>query len=129
LYYSKHAFRGVHAVLIVFDVTDKQSLERVRFYKSEMEKNITDQSVLDASVLVGNKVDLESERVVSTEDARKLAEELRLTYIETSAKSGSGVNAAFCTPVSIAVQGGIPKYSPAPETPIKEGKTSRCILS
>eukprot|EP01122_Echinamoeba_exundans_P007999 TRINITY_DN2573_c0_g1_i1.p1 TRINITY_DN2573_c0_g1~~TRINITY_DN2573_c0_g1_i1.p1 ORF type:complete len:308 (+),score=42.33 TRINITY_DN2573_c0_g1_i1:85-1008(+) len=131
MYYSKSAFRGAHGVVIVFDVTDKNSLERVRFYKNEMVRNITDQSLLDAAVLVGNKIDLESKRVVSTEDARKLAEELKLTYIETSAKTGSGVDAVFCTTVSIAVQGGIPKYSPpAPvQAPINLEKTSRCVIS
>lgn len=46
-------------------------------------------------ILVGNKSDWEEKRVVSTEQAQALADELGLTYIETSAKSSSNVDEAF----------------------------------
>jgi Fe2+ transport system protein B len=43
--------------------------------------------------LVGNKTDLEEE--VSVRDAKKLAKELELKYIETSAKNGLNVKEMF----------------------------------
>ncbi|MFX1296925.1 MAG: hypothetical protein ACFFD2_18965, partial [Promethearchaeota archaeon] len=46
-------------------------------------------------ILVGNKIDLEDERVVSNEEGEALAQKLSLSYIETSAKTGANINDAF----------------------------------
>ena len=43
-------------------------------------------------VLVGNKVDLTEERVVSEQDAHKLAAEYGIQYFETSAKANINLN-------------------------------------
>ena len=43
-------------------------------------------------VLVGNKCDLEDERVVSRQQGESLAQSLRCTFLETSAKSRINVN-------------------------------------
>ena len=45
--------------------------------------------------LVGNKVDKEEERKVSTAEGKKLADELGLPFIETSAKSGENIENLF----------------------------------
>ncbi|KAJ8309626.1 hypothetical protein KUTeg_012833 [Tegillarca granosa] len=46
-------------------------------------------------VLVGNKCDLEDERVVSTERGKQLADQLGLEFFETSAKENINVKAVF----------------------------------
>ena len=46
-------------------------------------------------VLVGNKSDMKEERKVSEEEARKLAEENGMGYVETSAKMGTNISEAF----------------------------------
>jgi len=46
-------------------------------------------------MLVGNKLDLETERVVSTESGRKTAEKWGAGFIETSAKIPKNVNELF----------------------------------
>jgi len=46
-------------------------------------------------ILVGNKADLVSERKVSYEDAKELADELGVNFLETSAKNASNVELAF----------------------------------
>lgn len=46
-------------------------------------------------ILVGNKVDLESEREVSGSDGRALAQEWGCPFIETSAKSKTMVDELF----------------------------------
>lgn len=46
-------------------------------------------------ILVGNKSDLEPERTVSTSEGQELASELKIEYIETSAKQRTNVDAAF----------------------------------
>ena len=44
-----------------------------------------------AKVLVGNKLDLESERVVSKSEAQKIASEHGMEYFETSAKDNINI--------------------------------------
>ncbi|XP_010004650.1 PREDICTED: ras-related protein Rap-2a-like [Chaetura pelagica] len=46
-------------------------------------------------ILVGNKVDLESEREVSSSEGRALAEEWGCPFMETSAKSKTMVDELF----------------------------------
>ena len=48
-------------------------------------------------LLVGNKCDLKSFRQVSEDEAKKLATDLELTYIETSAKDAHNIEHAFAT--------------------------------
>ena len=45
--------------------------------------------------LVGNKTDLEEQRVIQKEEANKFAEEHNLPYIETSAKEGFNIEELF----------------------------------
>ncbi len=44
---------------------------------------------------MGNKADLDTRRVISREEGAAYASENGMMYIETSAKSASGVNEAF----------------------------------
>lgn len=46
-------------------------------------------------LLIGNKTDLTDRRVVSTEEAKELADSLGIPYIETSAKTATGVEESF----------------------------------
>ena len=46
-------------------------------------------------MLVGNKCDMEDERVVSTERGKQLADQLRLEFFESSAKENINVKTVF----------------------------------
>lgn len=48
-------------------------------------------------LLVGNKSDLTSKKVVSYETAKDFADSVGMDFIETSAKSGANVDKAFIT--------------------------------
>ena len=45
--------------------------------------------------LVGNKCDIEGERMVSREEGQKCARKYQMMFIEASAKTKEGVNVAF----------------------------------
>ncbi len=45
--------------------------------------------------LIGNKCDLDSQRDVTYDEAKQFADENGLTFLETSAKTGEGVEEAF----------------------------------
>ena len=45
--------------------------------------------------MVGNKCDLEEERVVSKEEGQKLADSLGISFLETSAKEKVNIDEVF----------------------------------
>ena len=86
-------YRGAEVVLLVFDLSDKQSFEAgERWLQDVRASRLKDMRAPTCTlVLVGNKADLESERQVSTADAEAFAAEQGMMYIETSAKTAHNV--------------------------------------
>ena len=87
-------YRGAHGILLIFDVTDKDSFKNLSNWLIEIEKNAS-KNVL--KVLIGNKSDLEDKRVVTYNQGKEFADTYGLKYIETSAKKNLNVNEAFET--------------------------------
>ncbi len=86
--YLANAVTGI----LVYDVTNRTSFENIdKNWYIEIKKS----SPNIVLILVGNKIDLTEDRVVSREEAESLSEKLQLTYIETSAKTGENINDAF----------------------------------
>lgn len=86
--------RGGRGFLLVFSVTERKSFEEAhKLYRQVL--RVKDKSEYPV-LLVANKIDLLNKRVVSEEEGRQLAAELKLPYIETSAKDPPiNVDAAF----------------------------------
>lgn len=74
--------------MIAFDVTNQESFENVKGWLNSIYKH---SDPLIAKVLIGNKVDLEQERVVSKNEAKKLASEHGMEYFETSARDNLNI--------------------------------------
>jgi len=89
---TRSYYRGADAVLLVYDVTDEQSFGNVRLWLQDL-RNSTSRPVV--TVLVGNKADLESRRVVSGEQGEVLAKELELPFFEASAKTSLNIESIF----------------------------------
>ena len=87
-------YRGAHGILLIFDVTDKDSFKNLSNWLIEIEKNAS-KNVL--KVLIGNKCDLEEKRVISINQGKEFADTYGLKYIETSAKKNLNVTEAFET--------------------------------
>ncbi len=95
-------FLGASAVMLVFDVTNRDTFFNIPNWLQELFSATNNAKV--PIILVGNKVDLEDHRVVRKEDAEKYLQLLRsspffsdipMAYIETSAKDGTNVEDAF----------------------------------
>ena len=86
--------RNVNGIIIVFDLTDKKTLESLRFWINEVKKSNTDDVVI---AFAGNKSDLEEDIEIEEEEIRETIEELGSfgNYYQTSAKSGRGVKQMF----------------------------------
>lgn len=82
---------NAEAGILVYDVTRKETFTNIEKWFKET----TDASKDISLILVGNKVDLVENRVITTEQGEELATKLKLSYVETSAKTGENINDAF----------------------------------
>ena len=87
-------YRGAHGILLIYDVTDKDSFKNLSNWLIEIEKNAS-KNVL--KVLIGNKSDLEDKRAVTYNQGKEFADTYGLKFIETSAKKNLNVTEAFET--------------------------------
>lgn len=85
-------YRESHGALLVYDITDAESLVKVREWIKELKKMVGEHIVL---CIAGNKVDLERERQVSDEEAKAYAKSVGAVHYLTSAKSGFNVEDVF----------------------------------
>ncbi|XP_018321112.1 ras-related protein Rab-37-like isoform X2 [Agrilus planipennis] len=88
-----HAYyRDAHALLLLYDVTNKTSFDNIRAWLTEIREYAKDDVVI---MLIGNKCDCNSERLIRREDGDRLAREYNVAFMETSAKMGLNVDLAF----------------------------------
>lgn len=85
-------YRGADGIIMTYDVTAKESFEHVQDWLSEVNKYANENTV---RLLVGNKCDKEKDRQVEKERAIKYAEEQKMPFVETSAKTAQNVEQAF----------------------------------
>eukprot|EP00922_Rhytidocystis_sp_ex-Travisia-forbesii_P038040 GHVS01056656.1.p1 GENE.GHVS01056656.1~~GHVS01056656.1.p1 ORF type:complete len:203 (+),score=12.36 GHVS01056656.1:178-786(+) len=85
-------YRGAHGIIIVYDVTDKESFNNVKTWMQEIDRYAVDNV---NKLLVGNKCDLGSKKVVSYNQGKELADSFHMPFIETSAKNAHNVEQAF----------------------------------
>uniref|UniRef100_A0A6B2LJD4 Uncharacterized protein n=1 Tax=Arcella intermedia TaxID=1963864 RepID=A0A6B2LJD4_9EUKA len=85
-------YQGAHGIFVVYDVTNQESFQNVKKWLQEINyyasKNV-------CKVLVGNKCD-RVDRKVTTQEAKELAGQLNMSFLETSAKNDNNVEEAFC---------------------------------
>ena len=89
----KNYYNGSNGILLVFDITDKNSFDNLNFWLDELEKNCNLNNLY--IFLVGNKTDLKKERKVSYDEAKNFADMKRIPYIEISAKTGDNIDKLF----------------------------------
>ncbi|CAF1256129.1 unnamed protein product [Rotaria sordida] len=85
-------YRGAHGIIIVYDVTNAKSFENIKMWLQIIDRN-ANQNV--KKLLVGNKSDLTSNRIVDHTKAKKFADSLSISYVETSAKNSTNVEQIF----------------------------------
>uniref|UniRef100_A0A182QIU6 Ras-related protein Rab-35 n=1 Tax=Anopheles farauti TaxID=69004 RepID=A0A182QIU6_9DIPT len=84
-------YRGTHGVIVVYDVTNGESFGNVKRWLQEIESNCD----IVNKVLVGNKNDDPTRKVVTTEDAERFANQMEIKLFETSAKDNLNVEDMF----------------------------------
>ncbi len=85
-------FKGSDGILVVYSITDRNSFDCVNKWMTQIKSS----SPSDVKViLVANKSDCISERVVSTDEGIQMAQQYGLPFFECSAKSGDNVPQIF----------------------------------
>jgi len=87
-------YRGAHGIIVVYDVTDQVSFNNVKQWLQEIERYASDSVT---KLLVGNKCDLTTKKVVDKDAAKEFADSKGIPFLETSAKNSTNVESAFLT--------------------------------
>jgi small GTP-binding protein len=91
-------FRGAMAVYVLYDVTDRNSFDRIDSWMKQIEMH---GNVGVTIVLIGNKCDCVEHRCVSFEEGYNLAKIFGIPFFETSAKSDINCSYVFQVTTSL----------------------------
>jgi len=86
-------YRGAHGIIVVYDISDQTTFNNVKLWMQEIQRYA---SAGVCKMLVGNKVDMaEANRAVEFNTAKEYADNLSISFAETSAKTGHEVEKVF----------------------------------
>ncbi|CAO3638249.1 unnamed protein product [Cunninghamella echinulata] len=86
-------YRGAQGVILVYDVSSRETFDALSTWWNEVNTYCSSPDVI--KMIVGNKVDKESSRVVTYQEGAELARKLQTLFVECSAKTNFGVEEAF----------------------------------
>ncbi|KAH9051722.1 ras-domain-containing protein [Lactarius vividus] len=85
-------YRGAQGVILVYDVSNRESFEALPRWLEELENYVPPEVV---KIVVGNKLDKEYSRQVPTTEGASFAQRTGCLFVEASAKTAVGVTEAF----------------------------------
>ena len=85
-------YKASAVAMVVYDITKEESFSHIQSWMKDC-KELAPSTVLIA--LIGNKSDLEDQRVITKERGENLARENKMMFFETSALNGNGIENAF----------------------------------
>ena len=89
---TRQYYRDAAGIILIFDVTNEKSFSDIATWIDEI--NLVARKSVNI-ILVGNKADLEKNRVISYETANRFAMNHQIEYFESSAKTGHHVSDVF----------------------------------
>ncbi|XP_036384624.1 ras-related protein R-Ras2-like [Megalops cyprinoides] len=114
--------RSGEGFLLVFALNDRGSYNEIHKFHTQILR-VKDRDDFPM-VLVGNKADLDPQRLVSREEAETFARENRIKYMESSAKNRYNVDEAF-----FEVVRAIRNFQETESPPSPSNHTSKCKKS
>ena len=83
-----NVIKNSDGIILIFSITNQDSFDAI----AEWMKNIRDAKPKEFPVvLLGNKIDLEDQRVISKQEGEELAQKYELSFYETSNKTGENI--------------------------------------
>jgi len=86
-------FRSGEGFLCVFSITEDESFQATQEFREQILRVKSDETI--PFILVGNKSDLTDRRAVPIGNARAQADDWKVPYVETSAKTRENVDKVF----------------------------------
>lgn len=88
---NKVYYQGAEGALIVYDITDVESWNKVSMWVKELQRYLPAETPI---IITGNKCDIQS-RQIPLEEAERYAMSVGSQHFSSSAKTGTGVNDLF----------------------------------
>ena len=88
---AKNIYRNTNGVLYVYDITKRESFANIKGWIKDLQNVDVDIK----GIILGNKSDLEENRVIQKEELDDISKKYKMPYLETSAKDNINVNEAF----------------------------------
>lgn len=85
-------YRAAVGALLVYDVSKRSSFDNLKLWVREIQENTSPTTVI---MLIGNKIDLDANRVISYEEGKDFAKKNGFLFREASALTGDYVAEAF----------------------------------
>ena len=89
---TKNYYKGAHGIILIYDVTEQKSFDNVKNWMAQIKEEVSERVSI---VLVGNKIDDEDNRKISTEQGESMAKEYEIMFFECSAKTGQNIDEIF----------------------------------
>ncbi|GAB0193160.1 ras-related protein Rab-3B [Grus japonensis] len=113
-------YRGAMGFILMYDITSEDSFNAVQDWATQIKTYSWDNAQV---ILVGNKCDMEDERIIPVEKGKHLADQLGFDYFEASAKENINVRQVFERLVDIICE----KMSESIESDPSRGTSGRSM--
>ena len=136
---TRSYFRGACAALLVYDITRRDTFSHLPSWLEDTKSNAHPAMTI---MVIGNKSDLESKRVVSKDEGEQFAKKHGLMFMETCTITAQNVDEAFLRTATIVyenvengtlelsvVSGKSGNNAVSPQQSAKQGKTTSCPCS
>ena len=94
---TKNYYRNIAGGIIIYDVTDRRSFNRVNYWLEQIKENSSQELNIHKMpiLLFGNKIDQYQNRKVYTEEGQALADEHNIEFLEGSVLNNININNIF----------------------------------
>ncbi|MHA1819219.1 MAG: Rab family GTPase [Promethearchaeota archaeon] len=84
---KSYYYKGAHGFIMVYDITDKQSLKDLDHWYKRIKEKVNDVPF----IVVGNKIDLENQSAIKRQDFENFKKKHNWDFVKASAKTGYNV--------------------------------------
>ena len=85
-------YKGAKGAFVVYDITRKESFDSIDKWINDLYSSADKKLTI---VVIGNKNDLEDQRIITKEQGQEKANKLNIAFMETSALTGNNLDKAF----------------------------------